>query len=392
MRVCFIQQHPVDERALPAAILRWVRLLDGFAARGHQVTAIGPNDRLRFEWDTFRGVPRLRVPTPGTGLKSLDMAFFALALVPGILLARRRFRPQLWFVDELFTAFGALTLRFCHRRDILCYDVMGVHYYQVRKNNRRLLRHTLLAGLYGVLEHLTLWPSTVITTVNDAHRLLLERWTRRPIHVIRDACDAEVLEQQRHLAVDRPPKGPDRVFLTFVGKISNRRLDDLFAVLPEAMAREPRLCLVIVGDGPWGEHYRRETERLGLGDRVVFTGFVPHEHLAAHLAQADLCYSDDWSDIGFPMKVFEYMAMGMAILVEDTPAVREVMVDGHNCLLYHGRPRLLEGILRLAADPGLRTRIGTTALEEARLHHGWARRIDQFETLFEQLLKTGGHP
>lgn len=390
MKLCFIQQHPVDENALPAAILRWVRLLDGFAARGHEVTAIGPNTRMRFETRTFRGVPQLLVPTPGTGLKALDMAVFALALVPGILIARRKFRPQLWFVDELFTAFGVMTLRLCHARDILCYDVMGVHYYQVRKNNRRVLRHTVLAWLYGVLEHLTLWPSTVVTTVNDAHRLLLLRWTRHPVHVIRDACDAGVLERQRQLPVPLPPKGANEFFLTFVGKLSNRRLDDLFAVLPEAMQREPRLRLVVVGDGPWGEHYHRETERLGLTGRVHFTGFVPHEHLAAHLAQADLCYSDDWSDIGFPMKVFEYMAMGVAILVEDTPAVREVMTDGVNCVLYHGRPRLLEGILRLCNDNELRQRIGHTALDEARRLHGWSHRIDAFETLFEGLIQTRG--
>ncbi|MCA9782725.1 MAG: glycosyltransferase family 4 protein [Candidatus Cloacimonetes bacterium] len=389
MRVCFIQQHPVDENALPAAILRWVRLLDGFQQRGHEVTAIGPNTRMRFEERTFRGVRQLLVPTPGTGSRALDMAVFALALVPGILIARRRFRPQAWFVDELFVAFGVLALRLLHWHDPICYDVMGVHYHQVRKNNRRILRHTLLSWLYGALEHLTLWPSTVVTTVNQAHADLLARWTRRPIHVIRDACDAHVFQQQLECEGPVVRKAEGALVLGFVGKLSNARLDDLFAVLPDAFARVPALTLLVVGDGPWGEHYRRASEAPGLAGRITFRGFVPHERLAHEMAGMDFCYSDDWSDIGFPMKVFEYMAMGMASLIEDTPAVREVMRDGGNCVLYHGRQGLLEGILRLAADPELRARIGAAALEEARRAHGWGNRIDAFETLFAQLVQTG---
>jgi glycosyltransferase involved in cell wall biosynthesis len=314
------------------------------------------------------------------------MLVFALLLVPVILHVRRRERPDAWFVDELFVAFGVAALRLLHPREAILYDVMGVHYHQVRKHNRSLWRHLPLAWTYGALEHLTLWSASVVSTVNDAHRLVLERWTRRPVRVVRDAAEFDGPEP----VVTLPEKRPGELWLTFVGKISNRRLDDLYEILPELMAAEPRLRLMVLGNGPFFQRYVDWTARLSLADRVHFADFVPHAQLPVWLRASDLTYSDDWSDIGFPMKVFEYMALGRAILVEDTPAVREVMRHEENCLLYRGLSGLHEGILRLARDEELRVRIGGQAEEEARTLHRWEGRLEQFEELFAYARSCSG--
>jgi glycosyltransferase involved in cell wall biosynthesis len=386
MKICLIQQHPVDEARIPAAILRWVVVHDRLRARGHEVLSIGPNLRWRWEWRSFRGARQLMVPGPGSGLKSLDMLVFALLLVPTVLWLRRRERPDAWFVDELFVAFGVMALRLFHPGEAILYDVMGVHYHQVRKHNRNLLRHLPLAWTYGLLEHITLWSSSLVSTVNMAHKELLEGWTKRPVHVVRDAAEFDGPSPE----VALPPKAPGELWLTFVGKISNRRLDDLFGILPGLMSAEPRLKLIVVGNGPFFQRYVDWSARLSLADRVHFADFVPHAHLPAWLAASDITYSDDWSDIGFPMKVFEYMALGKAILVEDTPAVREVMRHGGNALLYTGLEGLREGVLRLAQDPDLRRRIGLAAAEEARHLHRWDSRMEQFEALFAQARLRSG--
>lgn len=386
MRICLVQQHPVDEQRIPAAILRWVVLHDRLRARGHEVCSVGPNMRWKLEERHFRGARQLLVPGPGTGIKSLDMLVFALLLGPVLLVARRRFRPEAWFTDELFVAFGLVLLRLLHPREAVVYDVMGIHYHQVRKHNRNLWRHLPLAWSYGLLEHLTLWACTVVSTVNEAHRQVLLGWTRRPIVVIRDAAAFAPWEGP---PADLPAKG-DAIWLTFIGKISNRRLDDLYEILPRLMAAEARLRLIVVGNGPYFQRYLDWTRRLGLEGRVHFADFVPHAQLPLWLEPSDITYSDDWSDIGFPMKVFEYMLLGKAILVEDTPAVRELMRHEGNCLLYHGLQGLEDGILRLCADGDLRRRIGDQAREEAVREHGWDGRMEQFEALFAQARAISG--
>jgi len=386
VRICLVQQHPVDEERIPAAILRWVVLHDRLRARGHEVCSVGPNTRWRLETRLFRGAPQLLVPGPGTGIKSLDMLVFALLLGPVLLVARRRFHPEAWFTDELFVAFGLALLRLLHRREAVIYDVMGIHYHQVRKHNRNVWRHLPLAWTYGLLEHLTLWACTVVSTVNEAHREVLQRWTSRPVEVIRDAAAFAPWDGP---APRLPDKG-DAIWLTFVGKISNRRLDDLYEILPALMQAEPRLRLMVVGNGPFFQRYVDWTRRLDLEARVHFADFVPHAQLPAWLEPSDITYSDDWSDIGFPMKVFEYMLLGKAILVEDTPAVRELMRHESNCLLYHGLDGLRDGILRLCRDEDLRRRIGATAREEALRDHGWEARLEQFEALFARARRLSG--
>ena len=386
MKICLVQQHPVDEERIPAAILRWVVLHDRLLARGHKVCSVGPNWRWKLETRTFRGAEQLLVPGPGTGIKALDMLVFALLLGPVLLVARRRFRPDAWFTDELFVAFGLALLRLVHRREAVVYDVMGIHYHQVRKHNRSLWRHLPLALTYGMLEHITLWACTVVSTVNEAHKEVLQRWTSRPVEVIRDAA---AFVPWKGAPADLPEKG-DSIWLTFVGKISNRRLDDLYEILPALMEAEPRLRLVVVGNGPFYQRYVGWTRRLGLEGRVHFTDFVPHAQLPLWLEPSDITYSDDWSDIGFPMKVFEYMLLGKAILVEDTPAVRELMRHEGNCLLYHGLVGLREGILRLCHDPALRMRIGGAAKEEALRDHQWDSRLEQFEALFHEARRLSG--
>ncbi len=378
MKICMVQQHPVDEAKIPAAILRWVVIHDRLRDRGHQLITIGPNDRFAFAERSFRGVRQLLVPTPGSGIKSLDMLFFALLLLPVMLKARRELKPDAWFVDELFVAFGTALLRILYSAEHIVYDVMGIHYYQVRKNNSSLLRHYLLAPMYGLLEHLTLWSASCVTTVNDAHRELLEKWTNRPVSVIRDAAEFSGEVPPARL----PAKESNTIDLLFVGKISNRRLDDLYHVLPALMKELPGLRLLIVGDGPFHDFYQARTRELGLEDRVHFAGFVPHAELPAWIGYGDISYSDDWSDIGFPMKVFEYMAMGAAILVEDTPAVREVMRHQENAMLYQGTAGLEAAIIQLARDAGLRNSIGRQAALDAARDHGWENRIDAFERIF----------
>ncbi len=81
-----------------------------------------------------------------------------------------------------------------------------------------------------------------------------------------------------------------------------------------------------------------------------------------------------------PLKMFEYMAAGKAILAADLPVLREVLRHEENALL--APPGDVEawkrGLRRLLADRGLRERLGDLARSEAAALHTWearARRI-----------------
>jgi glycosyltransferase involved in cell wall biosynthesis len=77
-----------------------------------------------------------------------------------------------------------------------------------------------------------------------------------------------------------------------------------------------------------------------------------------------------------PLKIFEYMACGRAIVAPDQPNIREILVDGETALLFDpdDPAALWRAIRRLAGDPDLREALGQSArraLEAA--DHTWRR-------------------
>jgi glycosyltransferase involved in cell wall biosynthesis len=64
---------------------------------------------------------------------------------------------------------------------------------------------------------------------------------------------------------------------------------------------------------------------------------------------------------GFPFKVFEYMALGKAIVVEGKEQMREVLEEGEHALFYRSVEELANALVVLARDPGRRQKLGRSA-------------------------------
>ncbi len=138
---------------------------------------------------------------------------------------------------------------------------------------------------------------------------------------------------------------------------------------------------VLIGDGPERPalEARVAAERL---TRIAFLGSLPYDAMPAALAAADagvapfepaahapLRHGFYWS----PLKVFEYMASGLPVVVPDLPRLREILADGEAGLLYDGAaPGALAAALDGLVDPDRRRRLGLAARVRAERHFSWA--------------------
>ena len=104
--------------------------------------------------------------------------------------------------------------------------------------------------------------------------------------------------------------------------------------------------------GPLDERRVATSERLR--DRVVFIRYVPERMEAlALVGTCDIAFADCWSPAGFPLKLFEYMALGRAIIVEGKEQMREVLREGEHCAFYRSVDELANAIIALCEDePG----------------------------------------
>ncbi len=144
-----------------------------------------------------------------------------------------------------------------------------------------------------------------------------------------------------------------------------------------------RLRLRVVGEGPARPGLERLAAELGIADRVEFTGLAKREAIPGLVAGFDIALQPAVVPYASPLKVFEYMAAGRAIVAPDQPNIREVLEDGRTAILFDVKQSngLWHGIRRLAADPELRARLGQAARAEVigreRTWTGNARRVTE---------------
>jgi glycosyltransferase involved in cell wall biosynthesis len=128
--------------------------------------------------------------------------------------------------------------------------------------------------------------------------------------------------------------------------------------------------LLVVGDGPG----RALLEAAGA--RV--TGPVPHTEVPDYLAEADIGlapYAPDAPDYFSPLKLFEYLAAGLATIAADLPGVRDVVTKETAVLVPQGdAPALADAVSTLAADRERRRRLGEAGRALVATHHTWKHR------------------
>ena len=181
-------------------------------------------------------------------------------------------------------------------------------------------------------------------------------------------------------AVPREAPAADRPVLGFVGFV--RDWHGLDAVI-RGMAAHPELPVVftVVGEGPAKPTLSVLAAELGVAERVRFAGLVPHQAVPQTVGGFDIALQPRSVDYASPLKIFDYMAAGRAIVAPDQPNIREVLEDGRTALLFDPTraEAMWEAVARLLADGALRRRLGLAARAELEARdytwRGNARRI-----------------
>lgn len=177
------------------------------------------------------------------------------------------------------------------------------------------------------------------------------------------------------------------VVALYTGRID--LLKDL-GTLVRAWAEVNRLrsdvTLLVIGDGNQRRGVEREVAALGLGGSVKFLGEMPQ--VRNYVASSDIFVLPSLAE-GMSVSLLEAMSYGLAVVVSDIPANREVVVDGTHGLLCHpGDARgFAHAILKLAADPALREKLGGEAARRVREQFVLDRMVDGYARLYARVLR-----
>ena len=181
-----------------------------------------------------------------------------------------------------------------------------------------------------------------------------------------------------------------RFVIGFVGTFKRwHGVDLLLSAFRELHSADPSTRLLLAGDGPLRSQFELEVQKAGLRQAVTFAGALAHEDVPHYLAAMDIAVAPypALDDFYFsPLKLFEYMAAGRAVVASRVGQIAEVVVDGVTGLLSEpGNVADLVGcIRRLRDNPALCKELGRNA-NAACSGRTWAQNaaavIDRVEPL-----------
>lgn len=250
-----------------------------------------------------------------------------------------------------------------------------------------------LRGLARWSERLAWRASDHVFTVTSvlAARIRREGVPARLLSVTPNGIDPEQfaalperVEAKRRVGLD------GRLVLGFTGFV--REWHGMESVL-DLMAEHPdlNLHLLLVGDGPARPALEDRARDLGLSDRVTFTGVVARDDVPAYVTAFDVALQPAVVPYASPLKLFEYLAAGCAIVAPAADNIREVLTHESNALLFDPqRPeQRTQAIARLAGDSGLRERLGIAAAATIeRMGLTWTQNARTVLTVAGQVLKA----
>jgi glycosyltransferase involved in cell wall biosynthesis len=175
--------------------------------------------------------------------------------------------------------------------------------------------------------------------------------------------------------------GPDDVVVTFVSRLVKEKGLDVYAdVVRQLAGRGLPVRALVVGDGP-----EREALESDLPD-AVFAGHLSGEELATAYASSDVFLFPSETET-FGNVTLEAMASGLPVVAADAAGSRSLVESGETGLLCPPRDVdcFTDAAARLAADAGLRVRLGASAREEARAY-SWPSVLARMERYYRGVL------
>lgn len=251
------------------------------------------------------------------------------------------------------------------------------------------------------LESWTLKRADAITCICDGlrHDIISRGIAPERITVIPNAVDIDQFQwlDQRDEALAQQLGLHGKTVLGFLGSFyAYEGIDLLLDALAKLKDKQPELRVLLVGGGPQEANLKAQAAALGIAERVIFTGRVPHKEVNRYYSLVDvLVYARHrmrLTDLVTPLKPLEAMAQGKLVLASDVGGHQELIRDGDTGFLFPADDAVA---LAAAIERSLAARErwpvmlqnGRRFVEQER---NWRNSISRYETVYADAKRNAG--
>jgi len=286
--------------------------------------------------------------------------FTIFALVAGLTVARIVKKYGLDAIIERETSFGAGAISSILTGRPVILEIIGPRYSRLSIwKAKKILAYTKL-----MLRNFV--PSKKLVFVTAA----VDEKKFRP-----DWAERESLREKMHLS--------NLVVVGYVGTFAKwHGIEELIDASERVLKEFPNVRFLMVG--PYYEQAKHLVELHGISNAYTFTGAVPYSEVARYVNAADILvapYNPAKSElrrkygIGFPLKVFEYMACGKPVITTSVEPITQVLKNGKTGILVAPGEveALARSLINLIHNSEFAASIGKAARQEVVENYSWRR-------------------
>ena len=359
-------------------------------ALGHDVQVVGPASigHQPTSGPSRSWLVRIKNAVPRSVFELLQVAYNAVAWMR-LSRAVRVSKPDL--IYERYALFSFAGVLFARWRGIPLILEVNTPYAQAWAKYFGL--HLQRLGRW--IERRTLLAADHIVTVTHVQRGLLETMgvPGSRITVSHNAIDPDWFSSEKHLdPALRARLGLAGVVVGFVGTMNRwQGIPSFQGVIRSVLEQCPDVSFLFVGDGEFRPALEAFCRDNGHADRVVFAGRQPHAQVPRFVAAMDIAVLLNSNSYGSPMKIFEYWAMGKAVVAPSVQPVLEVLQEGRTGLLIEpgNVEQMAARIVQLARDAGLRQRLGRAGRDYVVANHTWRDNAEQIVRAHARIATAG---
>jgi hypothetical protein len=173
-------------------------------------------------------------------------------------------------------------------------------------------------------------------------------------------------------------------------------LNLLLDALPALVLQHPDLRVLLLGGGPREDDLKCQAQALGVADRVVFVGRVPHKDVQRYYDLIDvLAYPRlpiRLTELVTPLKPLEAMAQGRMFVASDVGGHRELVRDGETGFLFkagsaEALAQAIHQVLQRRADW---PRVREQARRFVEVERTWTNSVARYREVYRRALATRG--
>lgn len=184
----------------------------------------------------------------------------------------------------------------------------------------------------------------------------------------------------------------DATVIGFIGSFyAYEGLDLLLDALPQILATMPGVRVLLVGGGPQDAALKAQAQRLGLTDKVVFTGRVPHTEVHRYYDLVDVLayprHTMRLTELVTPLKPLEAMAQGRLLVASDVGGHKELIRDGETGMLFKAGSAvaLSEAVLDLLSHRERWAEIRRTGRVFVETARNWKASVARYQNVYAAL-------